>query len=181
MCKLYKVLKQKSSLTLPPDPGSVTQAIKRVNLQMKIWFQSFNQNMTEFEQNGWKRCDDKLIMVPVWFTGSQLPPTDMKRSHKVKVTKKDVHLSDDNLDDDQENITEPKKKEKAKLLTVRPSSESNNSSITKLNWINTFGKNGLIDKFYEGDYENSNSSDKEGDREVSDFLSSEDYCDEWLP
>ena len=34
--KLYKVLKQKSSLTLPPDPGSVTQAIKRFNLQIKI-------------------------------------------------------------------------------------------------------------------------------------------------
>ena len=31
-CKLYKVFKQKSSLTLPPDPGSVTQAIKRVNI-----------------------------------------------------------------------------------------------------------------------------------------------------
>ena len=27
---------QKSSLTLPPDPVSVTQAIKRVNLQIKI-------------------------------------------------------------------------------------------------------------------------------------------------
>ena len=89
-------------------------------------------------------------------TGSQLPPTDMKRSHKVKVTKKDVYLSDDNLADDQENITEPKRKRKQTLLTVSPSSESNNSSITKLNWINTFGKKRLIDKFYEGDYENEN-------------------------
>ena len=42
-------------------------------------------------------------MVPVWLTRSQLPATDMKRSHKVKVTKKDVYLSDDNLADDQEN------------------------------------------------------------------------------
>ena len=50
-------------------------------------------------------------MVPVWLTRSQLPATDMKRSHKVKVTKKDVYLSDDNLADDQENITEPKKRE----------------------------------------------------------------------
>ena len=33
-------------LTLPPDPGSVTQAIKRVNLQIEIWLQSVNQNMT---------------------------------------------------------------------------------------------------------------------------------------
>ena len=61
-------------------------------------------------------------------TGSQLPPTDMKRSHKVKVTKKDVYLSDDNLADDQENITEPKRKRKQKLLTISRSSESKKSS-----------------------------------------------------
>ena len=29
--------------------------------------------------------------------------------------------------------------------------------------------------------QNSNSNDKESDREVSDFLSNEDSCDEWLP
>ena len=46
-------------------------------------------------------------MVLVWFTGSQLSLTVMKRSHKVKVTKKDVYyLSDDNLADEEENITE---------------------------------------------------------------------------
>ena len=57
------------------------------------------------------------------------------------------------------------------------------------NWIDTFGKKIHIDKFCEGDYENenvqvpeyNNSSNKESDREVFDFLSSEDSCDEWLP
>ena len=44
-------------------------------------------------------------MVPVWFTGSRLPPTVMKPSHKVKGTKNSVYLSDDNLADDEENIT----------------------------------------------------------------------------
>ena len=60
------------SLTLPPDPGSVTQAIKRVNLQIKIWLQFLKHNMTfsSFEQNGWKWCSDKSIMAPVWFDGS---------------------------------------------------------------------------------------------------------------
>ena len=117
-----------------------------------------------------------------------------QRIHNVKVTKKNVYLSDGNLADDQENITEPKKRRKQKVLTASPSSESNNSSITKLNWINTFGKKKrLIDKFYEDDYENenvqatenNNSSYKESDSEVSsfeaNFLSSEDSCDEWLP
>ena len=32
LCKSFKGLKQRSSLILPPDPGSVTQSIKRVNL-----------------------------------------------------------------------------------------------------------------------------------------------------
>ena len=128
-------------------------------------------------------------MVPISFTRSQLPPTVTKRSHKVKVTKKNVYLSDDNLADDEENITEPKRKRKQKLITVSPSSESDDSGITEPNRINTFGKKRLIDKFYEGDNENenvqvpqkNNSSENESDWEVSDFLSSEDSCDEWLP
>ena len=83
--KIYKGLKQKSLLTLQPDPESVTQALKRVNLKIKIWLQSLNQNMTfsSFEQrmvgNG-----AMSIMVPVGITRTQLPLTVMKRSHKVK-------------------------------------------------------------------------------------------------
>ena len=60
---------------------------------------------TSSEQNGWKWCDDKLIIVSVWFTRIQLPPTVMKRSLKVKVMKKYVYLSDDNLADNEERIT----------------------------------------------------------------------------
>ena len=41
------------------------------------------------------------------------------------------------------------------LLTLSPSFESNNSSITELNRIQTFGKKRLIDKFYEGEYESA--------------------------
>ena len=41
-----------------------------------------------------------------------------KRSHKVKVTKKDVYLSDDYLNDHEKNITEPKRKRHQKLKTV---------------------------------------------------------------
>ena len=44
--KLCKGLKQKSSLTLPPDPDSVIQAIKSINLQIEMWLQSLNQNIT---------------------------------------------------------------------------------------------------------------------------------------
>ena len=40
----------------------------------------------------------------------------MKWSHKFKVTKKDVHLSYDDLAYDEGNITEPRRKRKQKLL-----------------------------------------------------------------
>ena len=56
-------------------------------------------------------------MVPVWFTGNEMPPTVMKRSHKFKVTKKDVYLSDDNLaDGEQTKHYRTKKKEKVKII-----------------------------------------------------------------
>ena len=41
----------------------------------------------------------------IWFTGNQLPPTVMKQSQNVKVTKKDAYLSDDNLANDEGTIT----------------------------------------------------------------------------
>ena len=96
---------------------------------------------SSFEQNGLKWYNNKLIMVSVLLTGNQLSPTVMRRSHQVKITKKDVYLNDHNLVNDEVNIPHPKKKKrKWKLATVSPSSESDNSSITKLNWVNTFGR-----------------------------------------
>ena len=44
--KIYKGLKQKSLLTLPLDPDFITKAIKRVNIQIKIWLQPLKQNLT---------------------------------------------------------------------------------------------------------------------------------------
>ena len=83
---------------------------------------------SSFEQNGLKWYNDKLIMVSVLLTGNQLSPTVMRWSHKVKITKKDVYLNDHNLVNDEVNIPHPKKKKrKWKLITVSPSSESDNS------------------------------------------------------
>ena len=84
-CKLYKGLKQKSSLTLSPDSDS-GKLLKELIFRSKIWLYPLNQNMafSSFEQSGWKWCNDTLIMVTVWFTESQLPPAVMKQSHKFK-------------------------------------------------------------------------------------------------
>ena len=98
----------------------------------------------------WQWFIDKLIMVSVRFTESQLPPTVRKQSYKVKVTKRNVYLSDDNLANDEENITEPKRNRKQKLITAIPSPESNDPSITKLIGLIVLVKKD-IDKFCEGD------------------------------
>ena len=71
----------------------------------------------------------------------------MKQRRKVKVTKKNVYFRDDKLADVNENILQPKGKRKQKLLAVGPSSKINKSSITKLNWINTFGEKDLLVSF----------------------------------
>ena len=110
------------------------------------------------------------VMAPVWFTGNQLPPTVTKRIHKVKA-KKDVNLNDANFAEDYRT----KKTASKKIITVSPSSKSNNSNITKLNL-----------KFYEGDKENknvhmpenNNSNDTKSELEVSNFFTSEDSCDQ---
>ena len=105
-------------------------------------------------------------MVPVWFTGIQLATTDVKRSHKVKVTKKDVYLRDDNLADDQENITEPKRERKQnwtglKLLVKKDLL----ISFMKVLWKRKCSSARIIQAIKKV-------------TEVSDFHSSEDSSDE---
>ena len=58
-------------------------------------------------------------MVPVWFT--QPIWSTATNCCKIKSKrKKDVYLSNDNLADYEENITEPKRKRKQKLITAAP-------------------------------------------------------------
>ena len=67
----------------------------------------------------------------------------MKRSHKVRVTKKDVYLTNDNLADDEGNITESKEREsKNQKLLVRAQKVT---TPVSLNWI---GLLLLIKKIY---------------------------------
>ena len=87
-CKLYKGLKQKSSLTLSADSDS-GKLLKELIFRSKIWLYPLNQNMafSSFEQNGWKWCNDTLITVTVWFTESQLPPTVRNKVINSKMKK----------------------------------------------------------------------------------------------
>ena len=92
-------------------------------------------------------------MVPVWFTGNQLPATALKRSHKVKVTKNVVYLRDDDLADDQENITEPKRKRKGNWTGLK--------LLVKKDLLISFMKVTMKTKMFKCQ---NNSSDKESNR-----------------
>ena len=87
--------------------------------------------------------------MAVWFTGSQLSSTVMKRSHKVKVTKTVVYLSDDNLADDKAEKNRKERESKNDQLKA--------TTPVSLNWIRLilFLKK-RFDKFYENDDENEN-------------------------
>ena len=65
--RIYKNLKRKTSMTLPPDPDSVELAIKRAHLQTFIWLSCCEQNIQnlDLEELRWKSTDDKL--KPLWF------------------------------------------------------------------------------------------------------------------
>ena len=55
--------------------------------------------LSSFDQDGWKLCDNKLTMAPVWFTGNQLPKTDMKRKRKTMTMKTEMFKCQNNSSD----------------------------------------------------------------------------------
>ena len=67
--RMYKKMKTKSSLTLPLDPKSMTQHIRRVCFQLYEWIQ-FNAKMlpqTDYRNNGWEWDEGENQVVPKWF------------------------------------------------------------------------------------------------------------------
>ena len=81
--RIYKNIKLKTSMSLPPDCRSIFEAIKRAQLQVFTWShcnQSIIQNVNP-EMYGWHWDSNVNLMVPVWFTGPQLPPSFSKKKH----------------------------------------------------------------------------------------------------
>ena len=73
--RLYKSLKNKSSMPLSPDLDSVIQVIKRAHYQAYEWYHCGQQktNHLDLEDCGWTIY--KRDMTPIWFLGNQFPPT----------------------------------------------------------------------------------------------------------
>ena len=86
--RLSKNQSTKTSISLPPDPDSCKQAIKRAHCQTYYWNNCLQLiiDPINVEENGWE-IKDKIY--PVWFTGPQLPPScsnKKKTQNIVKVT-----------------------------------------------------------------------------------------------
>ena len=66
--RLYQQQKEKSSVSLPPDPDSLLQALKRTQMQTLLWQQCGEITIKQCnpEQYGWKWEDGAKKMVPIW-------------------------------------------------------------------------------------------------------------------
>ena len=73
---LYKQRKQKTSTNLPPNPDSLLQALRRVQLKVYVWrrlYKIWINNADPLLLYGWRYCVVVDMLLPVWFTGNQFP------------------------------------------------------------------------------------------------------------
>lgn len=91
-------MKVKSSMCFPSNPDSAKQVIKREHCQTCIWLRGteINIEMIPLSNYGWQWCNKQGIVVPVWFTGSQVPPSlNTKRRRKRDDRRDGEHASED--------------------------------------------------------------------------------------
>eukprot|EP00794_Sanderia_malayensis_P016276 gene16276-biopygen13830 len=182
--RIYKELKVKSSSAIPPDPDSAEEAIKRANYQLFHWLRCAEMMMPDasMEMNGWKWDEEAQLVVPVWFKGKQLPPfLSLNRNPKKLGDKqRDPQEADSEMSDDGSNKQKKRPRRKRKFEA---------SHIVLPKQVGTDVE--MYDGSDEGDKESAVSRteepeffyyyDEESVWEVSDFSSSDDSLDEWLP
>eukprot|EP00794_Sanderia_malayensis_P005090 gene5090-biopygen4150 len=102
--RIYKSMKTKTSMSIPPDQDSVLQAIKRVHYQAFHWHRCSDITIPEvsFEDHGWKWDEEEGLVVPVWFEGLQLPPSFTARRRRQRA----ISYEDDSTDADMSNDDE---------------------------------------------------------------------------
>ena len=175
--RLYQQLKKKTSLTIPPDPDSTEQAIKRCHLQVFVWKRCCDQNidMISYEENGWK--DENNSLAPKWFTGKQLPPSLSNKRKREKSYKE--HNSDA---DAEASEVEPTSKRKTRKRNQKTDTICNPAVNHDCPYEGDFEMDrGNSSQQIIGSETSTSEKDEESEWEVSDFLSSDDSVDEWLP
>ena len=67
--RIYRSMKTKSSQSLPPDPKSMEQHIRRCNCQLMIWLScdQANHQYISLDDGGWMVKNEQ--MQRIWFLG----------------------------------------------------------------------------------------------------------------
>ena len=184
--RLNKGLKNKSSMTLPPDPDSVNQVIKRAHYQAYEWYHCNNLiiDHLDLEEWGWKIEDSEVN--PVWFLGSQFRPSvrNVERKRKQAASEADNEC-------DMTDLQPPRKEARGKTLRVRrkPKSKRIKHSVTKGGHTDegreqqASRSESVVGESEKGveEYDSRFSDSDDSEWEVSDHMSSDSSCDEWLP
>ena len=186
--RLYRSMKVKSSMSLPPDPDSILQVIKRAHHRTYYWLRCLEKEIyqLEIEDYGWKWCEKLKLMRPVWFTGAQLPPSFKSRRGKKmpRENSESNDIADIELSDTQEKL-KPKKKNRKRAQAAKNVEDETNMDLDDESVMEEEAPYLGDDEFCEeNETEESNSaviSSDESSWEMSDFASSEESEDEWLP
>eukprot|EP00794_Sanderia_malayensis_P021323 gene21323-biopygen16358 len=97
------------------------QELKRSQLQTKIWLQcgEYQIELLDPEDYGWKWNEETSAVTPVWFTGTQLPPSLQKKKHRQKGYKSDQAAIEGDNDDlsDSPVTNQPRRKKRKKAPT----------------------------------------------------------------
>ena len=84
-------------MTLPPDPDSLLQALRRAQLQVYTWRNCCQANIepVDAEKYAWRWDESSRLLMPLWYEGEQLPPS-LRRSPKKRGRKRTVeHIESD--------------------------------------------------------------------------------------
>ena len=188
-------LKVKSSMTIPPDPDSVVQVIKRSHHQVYQWLRCCSPwvDTLPFEDNGWivEEDDSQPVVKPVWFTGTQLPPSAQKKNTKKAVIATAGDLADDDLTDP-EDVQPPKRKRQKRLskkeregIVIPTSEEAQKQEMVGSVVVSLPNTDHDADRESEGGSEAVGETSMDDDWEEwedCDFLTTDnDSADEWLP
>lgn len=176
--RLYHNMKVKSSLSLPPDLHSLKQAILRAHWQTYYWLRCTEAQVEDlsFEGCGWTWVVQESRIKPVWFTCSQMPPSLQRGRPSKKARAKRVSESEDASD-------ESSCRDKGSPPTKRRRWSKPNKPTNCDKLYNADNEDNDTD-YHASDVEEddtNNPNEFESEWEVSDFSSSDDSCDDWIP
>ena len=193
--RLYRNLKVKSSLPLPPDGFSVIQVIKRAHHQIYYWLRCCDMQFDRLDITNYGWVVDDGNVLPLWYDGPQLPPSVNKgkerKGQKRKLIKQGDIGDDEGSNDDGGHVSgtlkKKKKNVKKNIKKIAPENQKSiseelqqgRSECSKTSFRS--GEEGDNDECTQTTPASTEVCTDESDWEVSDFLSSDDSCDEWLP